>query len=345
MHFERKMMRAAQRIRDNKAKGTFDSDDKLLIFVGGCDEDGLPDSTIRKMIAFYNADQAGFLNECARLEAACPPEPPPPARERGPLTLAEFKQMIAQCDMKKDTDALVGAMRIGHVLETGDEVESDELAVGSRFRGRPAMASEAKWPEWQGKPMQFICQVNLADLPPGGPAGILPPEGLLSFFCMPDWSYEGPDGGRIIYSKALSGLSLRPTPDGVEEYPAKRINVVPNVMCLPPWESDRFDALDLGDEACENYSDFWHEFNAEQKPEQPVHMLLGYPDQIQGDLEYDANQAAGTEGARWRLCLQVDTDEAINTQWGDEGRIYYMLPEDEGAPGDFSLSCVVMQCG
>lgn len=75
-------------------------------------------------------------------------------------------------------------------------------ALGSHWFGAPALPEGCHWPQqpnwrfgrsapyvsaWDGrtvaepenKPMTFICQINLADLPPND---LLPPAGLLLFF-------------------------------------------------------------------------------------------------------------------------------------------------------------------
>src|SRR5262245_43004556 len=66
---------------------------------------------------------------------------------------------------------------------------SDQTEVplgGSRLGGEPDLRSGLRWPAWQGSPMAFIGQVNLADIAPHDEEGHLPHSGLLSFFCKID---------------------------------------------------------------------------------------------------------------------------------------------------------------
>ena len=68
-----------------------------------------------------------------------------------------------------------------HCRQTSDQAE---LPLGnSRLGGRPDLPSGKNWPTWQGSPMAFVGQVNLADIAAHDEEGHLPHSGLLSFFC------------------------------------------------------------------------------------------------------------------------------------------------------------------
>lgn len=79
-----------------------------------------------------------------------------------------------------------------------------------------------------------------------------------------------------------------------------------------------------------------------------IHRLLGHPDPIQGDMQLecqlvtnglycgdaagyaDPRRTALAQGAHdWRLLLQVDTDETLGSEWGDTGRVYFWLREQD----------------
>jgi hypothetical protein len=65
--------------------------------------------------------------------------------------------------------------------------ELTQLPPGSsRLGGEPDLPPSKVWPNWQGHPMEFIGQVNLADVAAHDEEGSLPPSGLLSFFCTID---------------------------------------------------------------------------------------------------------------------------------------------------------------
>jgi uncharacterized protein YwqG len=61
----------------------------------------------------------------------------------------------------------------------------------SQLGGEPALRSGQSWPAWQGSPMAFVAQLNLADIAAHDEEGHLPHSGLLSFFCAVDGTGAG----------------------------------------------------------------------------------------------------------------------------------------------------------
>jgi hypothetical protein len=62
-----------------------------------------------------------------------------------------------------------------------------ELPLGSSKLGaEPDLRPGQSWPAWQGSPMAFVGQVNLADIAAYDEEGYRPHSGLLSFFCALD---------------------------------------------------------------------------------------------------------------------------------------------------------------
>jgi uncharacterized protein YwqG len=76
-----------------------------------------------------------------------------------------------------------------HCQRTNDQTA---LPLGnSRLGGRPDLPSGKNWPAWQGYPMAFVGQINLADIAAHDAEGHLPHSGLLSFFCAVDGTAAG----------------------------------------------------------------------------------------------------------------------------------------------------------
>jgi uncharacterized protein YwqG len=71
----------------------------------------------------------------------------------------------------------------------------------------------------------------------------------------------------------------------------------------------------------------------------PIHRFLGHPDVVQWDMHRDL-KGLPTD---WLLLLQVDSDEASDTNWGDTGRIYYWIRTRDLVVGDFSQTQLVLQ--
>lgn len=90
------------------------------------------------------------------------------------------------------------------------------------------------------------------------------------------------------------------------------------------------------------------QLNEVQGMAHPVYQLLGYPDQLQGDLaqecwerEWAYHQPHRTD---WQLLLQLDTYEDADMRWGDEGLLYFYIPQQALAAGDFSQVHLLAQC-
>src|SRR5262249_22673429 len=73
------------------------------------------------------------------------------------------------------------------------------VAVGrSKIGGDPDLPAETAWPAFEGQPMVFLAQLDLAELAACLPSP-LPSSGLLSFFF--DRSTLGQDEGRVLYTR------------------------------------------------------------------------------------------------------------------------------------------------
>jgi uncharacterized protein YwqG len=94
-----------------------------------------------------------------------------------------------------------------------------------------------------------------------------------------------------------------------------------------------------------------------------IHRLLGHPDPVQGNMQLecqlvtnglycgdgtgheDPRASALEAGARdWRLLLQIDTDDTLGSEWGDTGRVYFWIREQDLAAQRFDSAWHIMQC-
>lgn len=88
----------------------------------------------------------------------------------------------------------------------------------SWFGGLPRMPAGLAWPRQKstGKPMSFLAQVDLADLPPVATSGGLPRQGVLWVFAALDDVMEDREQVAVLYSpKSDSTWVERPAPDGL----------------------------------------------------------------------------------------------------------------------------------
>jgi hypothetical protein len=88
----------------------------------------------------------------------------------------------------------------------------------------------------------------------------------------------------------------------------------------------------------------------------PIHRFLGHPNQVQNPMPIecelvshgldraDATDETKQSAKNWRLLLQVGTDDARGTEWGDTGRIFFWIREEDARDRDFDRSWPILQC-
>lgn len=235
----------------------------------------------------------------------------------------------------------------------------------SRFGGAPDVPAGFEWPTWNGRPLSFLAQLDLAALPP---APGLPRDGWLLFFYdtqdMP-WGFDPADQGcaRVVHvGGPREALGRATAPDGAQAWPPCAVEG------FPAWDlpdaSDEQCELDLLDD--EERFDAWQALGAHLRGSGGIeHHLLGYPQPIQDEMRLqcqlvtnglycgnstgyeDPRAEVLAEGAKeWRLLLQLDSDEeGPGWMWGDLGRLYWWIRESDLAARRFDATWLVLQCG
>lgn len=231
----------------------------------------------------------------------------------------------------------------GKVLMWGGEFpvsDSDadpEIAIGaSKLGGQPDLPPDFAWPTFRDVPQAFVAQVDLGEATAYDAEHVLPRSGLLTFF------YEGESAG---YSERDAGgwvvrhfdpetsLARRPFPPDLPGF--KRFPGVP-LLAEADLSVASADALDLALNPEE-----WVRYSEVQDVLRPVHRMLGHPQPVQGDPRW--HLLAG-DPADWVLLLQLDSDDAARTMWGDVGMLYYWIRVQDLADRRLERAWMVLQC-
>ncbi|GGG88731.1 YwqG family protein [Paenibacillus radicis (ex Gao et al. 2016)] len=253
------------------------------------------------------------------------------------------------------------------------EPKSDELLqIGeSKVGGDPDLLEEVEWPKWKGYDMTFIAQINLAECPTNLS---LPSAGLLSFFYGVEGMYEDPDfygdphTSRVIYTSPdqLEYIVRRSSPGTLNAAGAmmkpNSISFIPN-LSVPAAESAYLESVGLGwNGEREDFDKYWEIFLPKTEKlwqrEGYINRFMGHPDPVQGDMQRSCEIAYGSytddeldktefinSAIKWRLLLQIDSEEEkTGIMWGDVGRIYYWIHEDDLAQLRFDRVFCEMQC-
>lgn len=236
----------------------------------------------------------------------------------------------------------------------------------SRMGGAPLLPDDVPWPEWKNKPLSFLCQIHLAEIPEACDRQGLPGSGMLYFFYSQEqetWGFDPKDEGswRVLYASS-PGDAPRPAPDGLDQehvYNETPVAFTP-VETYPDWQDDRVGALDLSDTQVDEYIELCSEVFGDQ----PAHHLFGYPAPVQSndmDLECQlvshglyCGDASGYQDARahqleagrhdWILLLQLDTDEKAGMMWGDCGMLYFWIRKEDLVNRHFDRCWMILQC-
>lgn len=221
------------------------------------------------------------------------------------------------------------------------------------------------WPRYAGRPLSFVAQLDLAEMWAAGGPDWLPKQGLLLFFYDLEhggWGFDPNDAGSFVVRYETDGAGLAAAPPDLPD--DARFPAYPLVAAAGVSYPDE-QRLNLDLRGLSKAEELSLEAALEAlTPAEPAHQVGGYPAPIQNDgmeLEcqlashglhvgrpegYKAKQVESLKpgAADWRLLLQVDTDHEAGMMWGDTGRLYFWIREQDARAGDFSKAWMILQC-
>jgi uncharacterized protein YwqG len=282
-----------------------------------------------------------------------------------PATPQEYGERLAALGLSRYIDSLLPLCRRSLRLVATPGTEGD--LARTRLGGRPLLPESAVWPAADDRPLSFIVQIDCSETSPLLSHEPLPNDGLLSFFydgvAQEAWGFDPEDWGHwaVLYTPSTVPVALREFPhdlDDVGRYASAPLQ--PKVeWTFPPGES--FDVEKLG--ILRPWVTYSHVFGHPDGNDL-VHRLLENPDPVQGDMQHECQlasngiycgnsrytvdpraQALLPQSSRWRLLLQIDSQEDIGMMWGDVGRIYYWIRDDYLREGLWESAWLVLQCG
>ena len=229
----------------------------------------------------------------------------------------------------------------------------------SRFGGPPRLPPGFMWPRHEGVALTHLLQIATSELPPAVRASLhLADAVVLTFFydahCeRQPWGDQAAEAGaaRVFCTPLATSTVVYEHPDPQE--PEARIE--PGALLLAPdlrlphvgartrtaqraaWIEAGVD-LDRYEAAYEAYEDSY---------EVPNHLLGGYPDCVQQEMNEDAArmlELPADDARGMRLLLQLDTDEQNDMIWGDYGRLYFWIHERDLIAQRFDRVWCILQC-
>ncbi|MEO8534541.1 MAG: YwqG family protein [Flavobacterium sp.] len=250
-----------------------------------------------------------------------------------------------------------------------EKKHEDSVPIGqSKIGGFPDLPKEIEWFRFKDKPMSFLAQINLTEIKPFDLDDKLPNEGILYFFYDAEqetWGFDPKDRGCskvYFYEGNLENLERKKRPEELEDYQyyySCKLNYQSTVN-LPNYFSSLMDGIELTDEESEKYFQIIEEVNQEEV----INKILGHSDNVQGGMELECelvtnglycgdesgyNDPKTTELAKnvdlWNLLFQIDSNEEdAGMMWGDCGRLYFWIKEEDLREKRFENAWLILQC-
>lgn len=254
---------------------------------------------------------------------------------------------------------------------------SKAIKIGqSKFGGIPDLPIGMDWikNDFTQKAYSFLCQINLKEISKYEEANKLPKEGLLSFF----FDLDSTDDGKVIYIHPQNKLYKPNVPtkfEPIKQSFFKRIfsknpksKLLKEAACNfsldyshPSANSLRIEKnkkiFDINLSALDAFQDDFFEKKYDKNDSEDIanHKLLGLYEGIQDEYQelilsdiFD-NPAELTieqinRGLEWTLLFQMDSDQDLQFNYLDSGRVYFFIKHEDLENQDFNRVKVISDC-
>jgi hypothetical protein len=240
--------------------------------------------------------------------------------------------------------------------------------------GLPLLPADVQWPEWAGHgPLSLVAAVDCGEIPASGLDIPLPDSGMLFFFYFngvgPDAvQYLDPDsikgGTRVIYvPEGTEDVAEREAPEGLEPFP--RILLTGELIATAPDNENAALVAAYGDPDAEDaYTEypydgdgdgFYDALTSFRRDHSPHHRIGGYALPKAGSVTKEAAHVLapgdGDTAKEERrallsdlvMLLQIDSDGRAAMEWGDTGRLYWLIRREDLAARDFDKATFTWQ--
>lgn len=250
-----------------------------------------------------------------------------------------------------------------------EPITENDLPIGSsRMGGSPDLPLGIAWPSRDGRPIDFLLQLDLAETPRKWGGDDLPESGWLYFFYdlkQHPWGYDVSHrhGWRVLYydgDRKTLGRCTRPDATDPVLRPC-RLTFFKGIYLNWPSLQDEKSESDL------LYLNK-HEGLSVAQGDVSGHQILGRTHGCQGmyeDMQRDCQLASNgiylgggggpvfdevkaaqvASGIKdWRLLLELSSDENACLEWTGYGTLYFWIREDDLRCSDFHNVWAISQC-
>jgi uncharacterized protein YwqG len=271
-----------------------------------------------------------------------------------PMTMSEAIADFTRLNALQHRAVEIEALTRSSLMLRTSPCSEDDIAVGqTKIGGLPDLPKDVHYPIFGDKPLVFLAQINLSEIPSSICPAALPNAGMLYFFSFhgyvgedfwSDEEEETPGFSKVIYYTGAQDTLLRASArDARKVCKAACVEFIlmPSLPRSSRWTRDpQVAKLNWTDEEYELLDQLYLDFHwiAFQVIDSPSHKLLGYADAIQNTVTTSETQ----------LLCQIDSDYRnfdTDMMWGDGGTIYFVISNDALARLDFSQVTAHLQSG
>lgn len=193
-----------------------------------------------------------------------------------------------------------------------------------------------------------MAQVNCAEVSRLDKDGLLPKTGMLYFFyaySLQPWGHDKEDEKlfRVCYADTVDLHRGSVPVDLAEDEQFTACQLIPkgSQVSYPGDGNGLYDTFDH-DVACTFWNDV-HNWGSMIK-------MLGWADNLQEEMEDQCGELLGVGGGdgganadSLKLLFQLDSDSAYDMRFGDNGMLYFWIPESNLVSRDFTRTWMVLQ--
>ena len=215
----------------------------------------------------------------------------------------------------------------------------------SRYGGMPWMPEGEEWPQWEGEPMSFVMQLDIAFLPAAAQETVGLSEGLLQFFHGAGYDEEYRNEHiRVVDLKISGNLMKSPAIDDDRTPVHRSIGSWREAPSFPSWccYEDIIRNAGFPEEACflleydmdeEILTDLMREAGIPYDAEKGICPVpsRGSPDHLMGYPHWQQDEG-NPEGDDWIFLLEVRDGGPIGDLFTGDGSGYLFVRRTENGP-------------
>lgn len=293
-------------------------------------------------------------------------------------TIDKLVEVLKEFTLPEYTKSVIKGIKTSIRLRTS--IDKKVTLGNTKFGGPPHLPKGKVWPlNKNNKPLSFLAQVNLEEIYSLTPEKSLPQKGILYFFL----NFQNPEEGIVLFEKNTQTLEITAIPEillkeeknlfqklfnkpGIHPHYLKEMGTLFEIQYSPPQEQTLymnqiikkinpkaiFHKTFVYDSEIYESALFYEERENEMTTN---HHLLGFEDVVQFGFHQEnlippktkmenlsLNQMQ--EILKWRLLFQCDSDENLNLSWGDWGKVYFFIHEDDLRKGNFENIKINWSC-